>query len=161
MAQKPNNPGKYHQGKYKIQNPQKYIGDPTDIVYRSSWEYKFMVYCDMNEYVLRWGSEVFKIPYTDYVGHGRTYIPDFYLETRNTKIPDLINRYIVEIKPEQEIREPEIPKNISPKKLKQLEYQLATWQKNKYKWVHAVEWCKTRDMKFWLVTEKHLNKYKQ
>ena len=32
---------KYKQGKYLLQNPQKYLGDPTTIVYRSSWEFFF------------------------------------------------------------------------------------------------------------------------
>jgi hypothetical protein len=160
MAHAPNKQDKFHQGKYKIKNVQKYIGDPTDIVYRSSWEYKFMLYCDLNEDILKWGSEVFKIPYVDYLGKSRTYIPDFYLETRNSTNPDFMNKYVIEIKPEKEIREPEIPKNISEKKLKNLEYELGVWQKNKYKWKYAIEWCNNRDMKFWLVTEKHLNNFK-
>jgi hypothetical protein len=157
MAHVPNKPGKFKQGYYKIKNVEKYLGNPVDIVYRSSWEYKFMIYCDMNEQILKWGSEVFRIPYIDYKGHSRIYIPDFYLETKNTKHEGLMNRFLIEIKPEKEIREPEIPVgNISEKKLKNLEYDLGVWQKNKYKWTYTVEWCKNRDMKFWLVTEKHL-----
>jgi hypothetical protein len=160
MAHAPNKADKFHQGKYKIKNVEKYLGNPVDIVYRSSWEYKFMIYCDLNPGVLKWGSEVFRVPYVDYKGHNRIYIPDFYLETRSIKNPDLMNRYLVEIKPEKEIREPIIPANISEKKLKNLEYELKTWQKNKYKWTYTVEWCKNRDIKFWLVTEKHLALFK-
>ncbi len=160
MAHAPSNPTKFHQGKYKIKNVEKYLGNPVDIVYRSSWEYKFMIYCDLNPGVIKWGSEVFRVPYVDYKGHNRIYIPDFYLETRSVKNPDLMNRYLVEIKPEKEIREPIIPANISEKKLKNLEYELNVWQKNKYKWTYTVEWCKNRDIKFWLVTEKHLALFK-
>lgn len=161
MAHAPSNPDKYHQGKYKIKNVHKYIGNPVDIVYRSSWEYKFMLYCDLNDGILKWGSEVFRIPYVDYKGHSRIYIPDFYLETRNTKVDGLMNRFLIEIKPEKEIRQPIIPQgNISEKKLKQLEYELGVWQKNKYKWKHTIEWCKNRDIQFWLVTEKHLGQFK-
>lgn len=161
MAQTPNQPGRFKQGYYKIKNVHKYIGNPVDIVYRSSWEYKFMVYCDMNEKVLKWGSEVFRVPYVDHENKSRIYIPDFYLETINEKVDGLMNRFLIEIKPEKEIRQPEIPKgNISPKRLKRLEYELAVWQKNKYKWVHTIEWCKSRDMTFWLVTEKHLGLFK-
>lgn len=161
MAHVPNKPGKFHQGYYKLQNVHKYLGNPVEVVYRSSWEYKFMLYCDLNPGVLKWGSEVFKIPYTDRMGHPHNYIPDFYLETRNNENPDLMNRFLVEVKPEKEIREPVLPVgNISEKKLKSLEYEIGVWQKNKYKWTYTIEWCKARDMKFWLVTEEHLSKFK-
>lgn len=160
MAHVPNKADKFKQGYYKIKNVHKYMGNPTDIVYRSSWEYKFMLYCDLNEGVLKWVSESFKIPYIDYMGHSRTYIPDFYLETRNKKNPELMNRFLVEIKPAKETKEPIIPNNISEKKLKSLEYDLAVWQKNKYKWTFAKEWCKARDIQFWLVTEENLDSFK-
>lgn len=160
MAHVPNKSDKFHQGYYKIKNPDKYLGNPVDIVYRSSWEYKFMIYCDLNEEILKWGSEIIKIPYTDYLGKNRTYIPDFYLETRNKKNPDFLNKFLVEIKPEKETKEPIIPKNISEKKLKTLEYELSVWQKNKYKWTYAIDWCKNRDIKFWLITEVQLNSLK-
>ena len=52
-----------YKGKYKPSHPKKYKGDPTNIVYRSLWERKFMVYCDNNENVLEWQSEEFCIPY--------------------------------------------------------------------------------------------------
>ncbi len=160
MAHAPSNKGKTHQGYYKIKNPNKYIGNPVDIVYRSSWEYKFMIYCDLNPGVLKWGSEIFKISYYDYLGHGRTYIPDFYLETIDIHNEGFINKFLIEVKPEKETIEPVIPVNISEKKLKQLEYALAAWQKNKYKWTYAIEWCKNRDMKFWLITEVQLDQFK-
>ena len=38
-----------YKGKYKSSYPQKYKGDPTNIIYRSLWESKFMVYCDKND----------------------------------------------------------------------------------------------------------------
>jgi len=161
MAYVPNQVSRFHQGYYKIQHPAKYIGNPVDIVYRSSWEYKFMIYCDLNEGVLKWGSEVFKVPYIDRMGHNHVYIPDFYLETRDQNNDGLMNRFLIEIKPEKEIREPIIPSgNISEKKLKNLEYEIGVWQKNKYKWSYTIEWCKSRDIKFWLVTEKHLEQLK-
>jgi hypothetical protein len=156
MAQAPTGQDRYHQGYYKIQNVSKYIGNPVDIVYRSSWEYRFMLYCDLNDGVKKWGSEIYKIPYVDYLGHSRSYIPDFYLETVNSSNPDYVNKFLVEVKPEAETKEPIIPKTISEKKLKALEYQIAQWQKNKYKWAYAKEWCKSRDITFWLVTEYHI-----
>ena len=32
---------KYKQGKYILINKEKYLGDPTNIIYRSSWEFFF------------------------------------------------------------------------------------------------------------------------
>jgi hypothetical protein len=34
---RPNKPDKYHQGYYKLQNPEKYVGNPNEIIYRSSY----------------------------------------------------------------------------------------------------------------------------
>jgi hypothetical protein len=46
-----------YKGKYYPSHPKKYKGDSSNIIYRSLWERKFMVYCDMNENILEWGSE--------------------------------------------------------------------------------------------------------
>ena len=50
-----------YSGRFKPSNPQKYKGDPTQIVYRSLWERKFMVYCDKNDAVIQ--NEEIAIPY--------------------------------------------------------------------------------------------------
>ena len=52
-----------YKGKFQPKNTQKYVGNPTNIVYRSLWERKFMIYCDTNENILEWGSEELAIPY--------------------------------------------------------------------------------------------------
>ncbi len=41
-----------HQGYFKPKNPQKYKGDPTNIIYRSGWELKFMLYVDSHPEIL-------------------------------------------------------------------------------------------------------------
>ena len=41
-----------YRGRYSPSNPKKYKGDPSNIIYRSLWERKFMVYCDMNERII-------------------------------------------------------------------------------------------------------------
>lgn len=157
---KPNSTYGTHQGTYKLQNVSKYIGDPTEVFYRSSWELKFMKYCDLTPGVMKWGAEVFKIPYVDRLGHNHNYIPDFYLETRNVNNSEMMNRFLVEIKPEKETIEPVIPVgNISEKQLKRLEWEITMWQKNKHKWAYATEWCKSRDIKFWIVNESNLKSF--
>ena len=49
-----------YSGKYRPTNPRKYKGDPRNIVYRSLWERKFMVYCDSHDHIIEWGSEEFQ-----------------------------------------------------------------------------------------------------
>ena len=36
------NSKKYKQGYYKVQNKEKYIGNPNLVIYRSSWEFFFL-----------------------------------------------------------------------------------------------------------------------
>ncbi len=52
----------YRQGIFEPTNKNKYKGSKLP-VFRSSWELKFMRFCDMNENVVSWGSESLKIPY--------------------------------------------------------------------------------------------------
>ena len=47
---------KTYKGIYKPINPKKYAGDPSNIVYRSNWERRFMVYCDKNDDIVFWAS---------------------------------------------------------------------------------------------------------
>ena len=42
-----------YKGKFIPRNTSKYLGDPTSIVYRSSYELKFMNWCDRNEFYNR------------------------------------------------------------------------------------------------------------
>ena len=54
---------KTYRGRYKPKNPHKYIGDITNIIYRSLWERKFMIFCDSTQSILKWASEEIIIPY--------------------------------------------------------------------------------------------------
>ena len=69
---------KYHQGKFTPLRPEKYIGDPTNIVMRSSWETKFALWCDKNSSVLSWNSEETVVPYVSPVDNrAHRYFIDF------------------------------------------------------------------------------------
>ena len=57
------------QGYYKVQHPEKYIGDPNLVIYRSSWEASFCRWCDFSPSILRWSSEPIKVPYYDRVAN--------------------------------------------------------------------------------------------
>ena len=70
---------RFAQGKYTCKNPDKYMGgrSPT---FRSSWEFAFMRFCDLNESVSKWASEAIKIPYRNPLsGKYTIYVPDFFI----------------------------------------------------------------------------------
>ena len=67
-----------YSGKFTPKNPQKYKGDPKNIIYRSSWEVKVMKYLDDHPDVIWWGSEELVIPYWSPVDNKKhRYFPDF------------------------------------------------------------------------------------
>ena len=73
-----------YKGRYKVTNPKKYKGDLSEIVYRSSWELKFMRWCDFNKSVLEWGSETTIIPYKSPVDSKvHRYFVDFYIKVKS------------------------------------------------------------------------------
>ena len=142
---------KYYQGKYTPKNPSKYRGDPTIIIYRSSWELKFMNWCDQNPSVIEWVSEETIIPYicpTDNRPH--RYFVDFKIKIKNKD--NQIKTYLVEIKPDAQTRPPSKPK----KNTKRYIQEVMTWGKNEAKWKAATTYCKDRGYEFIIITENEL-----
>lgn len=140
-----------YKGRYKILNPKKYRGDPNDIVYRSLWELKFMKWCDMNSSVLEWGSETIIIPYISPVDSKvHRYFVDFYIMTKSKD--GSVSKYLIEIKPEKFTKPPDIPK----KQTKKFIDEVFQYGVNVAKWKAADGFCKDRNMKFLILTEKDL-----
>ena len=74
-----------YKGRYRPSNPKKYKGNPSNIVYRSLWERKFMVYCDNHTKILEWGSEEIALPYRSPIDNKvHRYFPDFYIKVRES-----------------------------------------------------------------------------
>ena len=143
---------KYYQGRFHPQNPQKYQGDVKNIIYRSSWELKFMKWCDTNNNILEYSSEEFFIPYFDPTTKKvRRYFPDFCVKYISSN--GEIKKAVVEIKPLRETKEPVSTKN---KRKKTLLNETLTYAKNQAKWEAAKEFCKDRLMEFKIITEKEL-----
>lgn len=140
-----------YKGLYKPKNPQKYVGDYTNIVYRSLWERKFMVYCDTNTYVKKWCSEEIAIPYLSPIDdkYHRYYV-DFLVEfqTKNG-----LEVFLIEIKPKKQCMEPQKGKKTTRRYLNEVK----TWQINNSKWSHATEFAKKYNWKFKILTEDDLN----
>ena len=142
-----------YKGKYKIRNPTKYRGDPTNIVYRSLWERKFMVYCDSSDAIVEWGSEEIVIPYlSDWDGKIHRYFPDFYIKVKQHD--GSLKKMIIEVKPKKQCSPPE--KN-PPRKTKKWYTEVKQWGINSSKWKSAKKFCDNNDMEFKILTEDHLN----
>lgn len=159
MASRPNMPGKYQQGYYQLQNPDKYIGNPAEIVFRSSYERRFCFYCDLNPRIKKWGSEVSSVPYQDPEGKVRQYHIDFYMEL-DVGNSDMYKKLLVEVKPLHETAAPQKPGKLTPKQMQNYTYALKMYQKNLCKWTAAKQYAIDRGMEFIIVTEKHLNMIK-
>jgi hypothetical protein len=140
-----------YQGRYHADHPQKYRGDVKNIIYRSSWELKFMKYCDTNDNILEWGSEELYIPYISPLdGKRHRYFPDFYIKVR-TKAGK-IKKYLVEVKPKYQVEGPKVQQ----RKTKQYLNEIATYAVNQAKWQAAKEFCHDHQWEFIILTEQEL-----
>lgn len=142
---------KYHQGFFHPQNPEKYMGNANNIVYRSSWELKFMQWCDRNPNILKYGSEEFCVPYYNPIkGKMCRYFPDFIIEVLDEK--NKKQKYVIEIKPKKQT----IPPIKGNKKTKTYIQEVNTFTVNQSKWKSIQEWCEDRMIKFMIITEDEI-----
>ena len=112
-----------------------------------------MVYFDQNPNVLKWASEELIIPYKSALdGRWHRYYPDFVIQVNNKH--NKKETIVVEVKPYKETKEPTPQKNLTKKYL----YEVKTWSINKSKWNYAIEYCRDRNWKFMILTEKELFK---
>ena len=140
-----------YSGKYQPSFPKKYKGDPTNIIYRSLWERKFMRYCDLNENILEWGSEEIIVPYRSPVDRRvHRYFPDSYIKIKESN--NIIKKYLIEIKPKKQTVPPKKPQRQTKGYLKEA-YEYA---KNQSKWAAAREYCADRGWEFKVITEIEL-----
>ena len=138
-------------GRYKPLKPKKYKGDPTNIIYRSSWERRCMIYFDRTPNILEWQSEEFFIPYKSPVdGKIHRYFPDFKIKVMNKH--KNIDSIIIEVKPFKQTQ----PPVIQTRKTKRYLTEVTTFLKNEAKWKAALNFCKDRKWKFQIITEKEL-----
>jgi len=141
-----------HKGIFTPKFPNKYVGNANNIVYRSSWELKFMHQLDQNEKVLSWASEELVIKYFDPVSNRiRRYFPDFLVRalTRTGEITVTI----IEIKPDYQTNLRTAPKRTSRQYLQEVR-DVAT---NHAKWNAAVEFAKKQGWNFQVITEKNFS----
>lgn len=141
-----------YKGKYKPENPRKYVGNVEEIRYRSLWERRFMVYCDTNANITKWGSEVVKIPYVSPVdGRRHNYFVDFIIESIDKMGEPKVS--LIEIKPKKQCKEPKKPENPTKKQKSNYIYEAKTWAVNQGKWEAAHRFAEERGWKFVILTE--------
>mgnify|MGYP003326378613 CR=1 FL=1 len=141
-----------YSNKFYPSNPQKYIGDPKNIISRSTWEYRVMSWLDKNDDIVAWGSEELIIPYISPIdSRQHRYFPDFIVKvkTKDNKSKTMV----IEIKPDKETKEPKQKKRITEQYVR----EVTTWGVNQAKWKAATEYCLDRGWEFKVLTEKHLN----
>lgn len=168
------------QGYYTPRNPDKYIGDLSKIIYRSSWELIFMNYVDTNDKVVAWTSEPEPgIPYYDKITQkSRIYYPDFLMrvaigeDEKSGKIQ--VHDYLVEIKPKKEyphrlsngqLYQPKPTKTktgrITEKRQEQYNRELKTYLLNSYKMKAAQAFCNENNKTYLVIDEDWIDKQKQ
>ena len=141
-----------YKGKYRPKRPKKYKGDPTQIIYRSLWERKFMEYCDLNESISQWQSEEFWIPYKSPLDNKiHRYFPDFFIKYRDAR--GKTRNVVIEVKPAKQLK---MPKKNPKKRTKSWAYEVQTYVVNQAKWKAAESYCADRKYEFKIMTEKEL-----
>lgn len=141
----------FHKRKFTPNNPNKYGGDPSNIIMRSSWETRFAMWCDQNPSVFKWISEETIIPYicgTDNKIH--RYYVDFQIKIKDKN--NNIKTYLVEIKPSKQTVPPEFPGRRTKRYLE----ESFAFIKNQSKWNAAKAYAKERGWEFIIITEREL-----
>ena len=163
-----------YQGYYRLDNREKYIGDPNLIIYRSSWEYGFCRWCDFSPSVKRWSSEPMKVPYYDRVSKLdeckrlgldpnnprnwviKNYNLDFWCEVDKG---DHIEKWFIEIKPKNKLKKPIPPPNGAPlKEIKKFNLLAKEYLLNEAKFAALGEWARKSGAKFYVFTEESLER---
>ena len=137
-----------NKGYYKPKNPQKYKGDPTNIIYRSWWECLYMMRLDSDPEVIWWQSEETIIPYRSPIDQKiHRYFVDFTVKYKS-------KTELIEIKPFKQTQPPVITEG--KKKSRKYLNEVMTWGVNSAKWKAAQEYCKDRGYIFKILTENEL-----
>ena len=135
-------PRRFAQGKFALKNPSKYLGT-KDPLYRSSWEFAFMKFCDESAAIAKWASEAVRIPYRNpLTGRYTIYVPDFFINYVDKG--GQTHAEIVEIKPQNQSIKEKVGKNLNNQ---------ASYILNQAKWEAATAWCRQKGLKFRVINE--------
>jgi len=150
-------------GQYKVQNPQKYLGNKATI-YKSEWERKVFHALDVNPYVEKWGYECIEIYYYNptYLKWS-VYYPDVYCQIKTESNNE--QKILVEIKPARFCKMPTAPKRPTKndaksltkyqKSLKRYQYSQREYMVNQAKWEAAQKWCLKHGVQWRILNEQN------
>lgn len=139
-----------YSGRFLPNNPTKYKGDVSNIIFRSLWERTVMVKLDMWDVILEWSSEELRIPYRHPLdGRTKTYFPDFLVRM---KTPSGIKMVILEVKPKKQTVEPKKPKRTTKRYIN----EVTEYIRNQAKWEAARHYAAARGWEFMLLTEEEI-----
>lgn len=163
------------QGYYKVQHLEKYVGDPTLIIYRSSWELTFLRWCDFSPSIIKFSSEPIRIPYYDRTSkleeckkYGlnpndpknwevKNYNVDFWLQIQ--KDENVTEKWFVEIKPSEKLKKPVPPPENSPLKIqRKFVNEAREFLLNEAKFAAMNAYANKVNAKFYIFTEIQLEK---
>ena len=137
---------KFRQGKFFPKNVERYKGNSTAVIYRSSWEKRVMNFFDTSSNVQWWNSEGLVVPYLNPIDKKvHSYFPDFVYMSKSGQA------YMIEIKPYRETLPPS-------KRLRNHKAAVITYIINQSKWKQAQEFCKKQGWQFVVWTENELKK---
>lgn len=144
---KPSKKSGFVQGYFPINECKKYLGTGP-VIYRSSWEKKFCIYCERTPEIQYWSSEPISIKYFNLLDNSyHTYYPDYLIKLLNGKT------LLVEVKPKAQLQKPSEPKRKTPKSLQSYKWSFDTWLTNMSKMKAAKEFASNRGWDFLYVTE--------
>lgn len=135
--------------RFNVKNPHKYLGDPDNIIIRSSWETRVFEFCDNNQHVLAWSSEELKIPYMKPQLDGRitpaNYFPDLYIEYVDKN--GTLHKDVFEVKPKK------FTKKSRSRTQHTKDFENYQYIVNMAKFHAAEQWCMHRGYKFTILSE--------
>lgn len=135
------------QGYMSINECQKYKGIGP-IIFRSSWERKFCLYCERTPSIKWWSSESLTIKYFSPLDNKyHNYFPDFLVNLEDG------STIIVEVKPKAQLVKPDPPKRKTKKSVESFKWLFTEYVKNMAKKAAAEDFAKVRGWKFMIVTE--------
>lgn len=136
---------------FRPTNPQKYSGDPKNIVARSNLEKRYFKIMDLNNQIVSWSSEEFFIPYVSPLDkRPHRYFVDLIYKVKDNNGKETV--FVAEIKPYSQTFEPKIGK----KKKMTIIREVTTWKVNEAKWEAAKNFCKKKGYVWQILTEKEL-----
>lgn len=161
------------QGYFNPSRPEKYRGK-MPIIFRSSWEHRFMVWCDTHPSIKFWANESFTIPYYNpctryskeegrFLGSWNNYNVDFFVQIDKSNSGNL-ESWIIEVKPNAQVPTTEqiaklqkaMNESKTPKKMNSLNHQLKTLLVNRAKFIAAKKFAAERGCKFGIADENFL-----